>query len=110
MFLINIDVPGGKGARAGGLVCPTGQNEGSRLRGLISCLVFVPRLDHPYMDARRHVLDRKGGLLILQLIMAKSKGCTRNGRCCHGEPEGHANPGGPSNTLESGVVWLPRGG
>ena len=78
MFLINMGVPGVQGARAGGLVCPTGQNRGSRLRGLISCLVFVLRLDHPYrvrqecmemeilpyLGKVRHVLDREGGYLL----------------------------------------------
>ena len=53
MFLSDMGIPVGQGAMAGGLEGPQEQNAGKmgahRLTGLISCLVFVPRLDHPYM-------------------------------------------------------------
>ena len=81
----DMGVQGGKGTRAGGLVKPQGAKWGAhRLTGLISCLVFVPRLDHPYIVLQecvameilpwwgksRHVLDppgEGGGVLTLLL-------------------------------------------
>lgn len=72
-----------------------GKNWGSRLRGLISCLVFVPRLDHPYIVPQecvgmeilpywgkgRHVLTNltAGG------SVAEDIRVIGNGGCCQGE-------------------------